>query len=294
MAGGGIMKKRISCMILLILILIGSVPINSKAKEETYMWLKKDATVYSKKSEKSYDVLKLKKGFKLILLDKGDDGWSYVRIMNDGSKGYIKTNLLSKKYVESKTKIDMDQTLAAVKKEVLKTCKDTKSWEDPTENYFMWAVPASFSKKQVIKELSGRFKAEYELFDMEYFNIEYIGTSYEEHAMIGFEKYKNCDYYNFKCYRASRNYHCPAFSLGGDGKYRITTTEEWDNTTFVIDYGRDFIVAGSYGWKYIHDPNNEEKNGFDYVVTRMSDKEYQKYMNEHIDKGDLKILNYLN
>lgn len=288
------MKKIISCLILLVLMVIGSFPINSKAKEETYMWLNKDATVYSKKSEKSYDVLSLKKGFKLILLDKGDDGWSYVRIMNDGSKGYIKTNLLSKKYIASKTKIDMDQTLDAVKKEVLKTCKDTKLWENPTDNYFMWAVPASFSKKQVIKELSGRFKAEYKLFDMEYFNIEFIGTSFEEHAMIGFEKYKNCDYYNYKCYRASRNYHCPAFSLGGDGKYRITTTEEWDNTTFVIDYGKDFIVAGSYGWKYIYDPNNEEKNGFDYVVTRMSDKEYQKYMNEHIEKGDLKILNYLN
>ena len=282
-------------MVLIILILCGIVPeMEVHAKEETYMWLKKDATVYSKKSEKSYDVLSLKKGFKLILLDKGNDGWSYVRIMNDGSKGYIKTNLLSKKYIASKTKIDMDQTLDAVKKEVLKTCKDTKLWENPTDNYFMWAVPASFSKKQVIKELSGRFKAEYKLFDMEYFNIEFIGTSFEEHAMIGFEKYKNCDYYNYKCYRASRNYHCPAFSLGGDGKYRITTTEEWDNTTFVIDYGKDFIVAGSYGWKYIYDPNNEEKNGFDYVVTRMSDKEYQKYMNEHIEKGDLKILNYLN
>lgn len=288
------MKKRISCMILLILILIGSVPINCKAKEDTYMWLKKDATVYSKKSEKSYDVLTLKKGFKLILLDKGNDGWSHVRIMNDGSKGYVKTNLLSKKHVATKTKIDMDQTLDAIRNDVLKKCKDTKLWEDPTVNYFMWAIPASFSKKQVIKELSGRFKAEYELFDMEYFNIEFIGTSYEEHAMIGFEKYKNCDYYNFICYRASKNYRCPAFSLGGDGKYRITTTEEWDNSTFVIDYGRDFIVAGSYGWKYIYDPNNKEKNGYDYMVTRMDDKEYQKYVNEHIEKGDLKILKYLN
>lgn len=287
------MKKRISCLLLLILIVIGSLPINSKAKEETYMWLKKDATVYSKKSEKSYDVLSLKKGFKLILLDKGNDGWSYVRIMNDGSKGYIKTNLLSKKYVATKTKIDMDKTLDAVRKEVLKTCKDTKVWEKPSENYFMWAVPASFSKKQIIKELSGRFKAEYKLFDMEYFNIEFIGTSYEEHAMIGFEKYKNCDYYNFICYRASKNYHCPVFSLDGDGKYRITTAEEWENNaTFVIDYGRDFVIAGSYGWKYVYDPSIGDC--FNYEVTRMSDKEYQEFINEHMEKGDLKILNYLN
>lgn len=287
------MKKGIISMLLIILVLCAIVPeMEVHAKDETYMWLKKDATVYSKKSEKSYDVLKLKKGFKLILLDKGNDGWSYVRIMNDGSKGYIKTNLLSKKYVATKTKIDMDQTLAAIRNDVLKTCKDTKLWEDPTENYFMWAVPASFSKKQVIKELSGRFNAEYELFDMEYFNIEFIGTSYEEHAMIGFEKYKNCDYYNFICYRASRNYHCPVFALDGDGKYRITTAEEWDNRTFVIDYGRDFIVAGSYGWKYVYDPSIGDC--FNYEITRMSDKEYQKYVNEHIDKGDLKILNYLN
>lgn len=287
------MKKKIFCMIVLILIVIGSIPVNCKAKQETYMWLKKDATVYSKKSVKSYDVLSLKKGFKLILLDKGNDGWSYVRIMNDGSKGYVKTNLLSKKYVATKTKIDMDKTLDAVRKEVLKTCKDTKVWEKPSENYFMWAVPASFSKKQIIKELSGQFKAEYKLFDMEYFNIEFIGTSYEEHAMIGFEKYKNCDYYNFICYRASKNYHCPVFSLDGDGKYRITTAEEWENNaTFVIDYGRDFVIAGSYGWKYVYDPSIGDC--FNYEVTRMSDKEYQEFINDHMEKGDLKILNYLN
>lgn len=258
-------------------------------KETTYVYTNKDATVYQKKSTKSYEVLPLRKGYKLILLEKGEK-WCQVRIMNNGVKGYIQTKYISYKYIKAKTSVDMDKTLDAVRSNVLKNCKDTKVWDDPSENYFMWAVPACFTKKQIVKELSGQFKAEYKLFDMEYFNVEFIGTSYEEFAMIGFEKYKNCEYYNFVCYRASRDYHCPTISCDIDGRWWIKP-RNYDASKIFIDYGKDFIVADLYGWKFVYDPNMDDD--FKYEITRLSDDEFQKFLNEHIEKNDLKIVNYL-
>lgn len=48
--------------------------------------------------------------------------------IDDDWKSYIKTKLLSLKYVESNTKIDMDQTSDAEKKEVLKHVRISRFW----------------------------------------------------------------------------------------------------------------------------------------------------------------------
>lgn len=75
--------------------------------------------------------------------------------IDDDWKSYIKTKLLSLKYVESNTKIDMDQTSDAEKKEVLKTCKDIKvlAEEESSSGYFMWCNEGN-GQTQTIKQSS--------------------------------------------------------------------------------------------------------------------------------------------